>query len=105
MKKHYLEIGELKLRVEANWNATLAYCECKGVDNLSALDNLGELSPGDLTTMMHCCIKEGERMDEREFVMSELDLGAILRPQHVGQFIQMYQEQSAVKAEKGAKKK
>lgn len=105
MKKSYLTIGEKNYRVEANWNATLDYCDRKGVTELSALDNLGQLTPGDLTIMMHCCIKEGERMDGREFNMTELDLGGILRPFHIGEFVRIYQEQSIVEVEKGTKKK
>ncbi len=105
MRKSYLTIGEIKLRVEANWNATLDYCDRKGVTELSSLDNLGELTPGDLTTMMHCCIKEGERLDGREFTMTEQDLGGILRPYHVGEFVRIYQEQSMIESDKDAKKK
>lgn len=90
----YLHINNQKFRVEANWNAMVMLIERLGMNDLAALENFDTMKPSDVTTLVHCCIAEGERMDGREFTMSEKDLGSILRTNTIRAFMNIYRKQT-----------
>lgn len=92
--KDYIKIGAKSYRVEANWNATADYCRRKGVTKLSEMDSLADMSPDDVLTLMHCCLKEGERMDERDIDITSEDLGSMINTQKMNEFIRIYASQS-----------
>lgn len=94
MNKEYLDISGEKYRAEANWNAVAAYCDRKGVTNLSQLDMLGTIGVGDVLTLMHCCLQEGERLEGREFPLTEQELGSRAHAGTIAQFIRLYVRQS-----------
>ena len=106
MKKEYIEVGGKKYRVEANWNAVAEFCAKKGAVKLSQLDILSRLGVGDILTLMHCCIKEGERMDGRDFELTEQDLGSVANAGVISRFIALYVAQSQLGggSEAGGKK-
>ena len=76
--KDFLKIGDSEYRVEANWNAIAGFCRKKGVSDLSQLDVLVHIAIDDILPLMHCCIKEGERLEKRNFPMSESELGSVV---------------------------
>ena len=95
--KDFLKIGDSEYRVEANWNAIAGFCRKKGVSDLSAID--------DILPLMHCCIKEGERLEKRNFPMSESELGSVVNTAVMGQFMRIYARQSQMEADGGSGKK
>lgn len=95
MKKDYIEIAGQRYRVESNWNALMAFLDAVGRNTLDELSQLGTLRPSELTALMVACITEGERLDGKEFTMSALDLGALVTPAKVREFLDIYASQSA----------
>nr|DAT38755.1 MAG TPA: tail assembly chaperone protein [Caudoviricetes sp.] len=105
MSKDFLKIGEREFRVEANWNAIADFCRRKGVNDLGQIDFLAKIAIDDILPLMHCCIKEGERMENRSFELSEIDLGELVNTAEMGQFMQIYAGQSSPKLKAGNAKK
>lgn len=96
MRCDYLEIGDKKCRVEANWNAIADFCRRKGVTDLSQLDILSRIGVDDILPLMHCCLKEGERVNGNDFPLSEEELGSVVNTVKMGEFMRIYAEQSRV---------
>ncbi len=92
---YYLKLDN-NYRVEINWNSHIEYCSMKGIKDLSGLDDLANLSVGDLLDFIWCSLKEGERMDKRNFNITPLDLGALLKPTDIISFLNIYKEQCQV---------
>ncbi len=103
--KDFLKIGDSEYRVEANWNAIAGFCRKKGVSDLSQLDVLVHIAIDDILPLMHCCIKEGERLEKRNFPMSESELGSVVKTAVMGQFMRIYARQSQMEADGGSGKK
>lgn len=97
--KEYINIAGKKHRIEFNWNALALYCEKIGINDLSAIDNIAHITPADMLIFIWCAIKEGERMDSREFEMSYLDLGAVLRTADIAEAMKIYAKQTKIDAE------
>lgn len=91
---HYLTIKDKKYRIEANWNAITAFLEAKGEDNMTALANVGNIKPSDITYLMAACINEGERMDGRESNLDHLTIGEMCSMSEIAEFVQIYAKQS-----------
>ena len=92
--KEVINIDGKEYRVAANWNAIRDYCGRKGVTDLSKLDSIVQFDVSDILTLAHCCIKEGERMEGKELVLSEEELGEIMSPVSMTVFINIYVGQS-----------
>jgi len=99
--KEYINIAGKKHRIEFNWNALSLYCEKIGINDLSAIDNIAHITPADMLIFIWCAIKEGERMDSREFEMQYLDLGALLRTADIAEAMKIYAKQTKIDAEPG----
>ena len=99
--KDFLKIGDSEYRVEANWNAIAGFCRKKGVSDLSQLDVLVHIAIDDILPLMHCCIKEGERLEKRNFPMSESELGSVVNTA----VMRIYARQSQMEADGGSGKK
>ena len=97
MKKDYIEIAGKRYRMESNWNALMAFLDAVGRNTIDELSKIGTLRPSELTNLMVACLTEGERLDGREFTMSALDLGALVTPAKVREFLDIYAAQSAPK--------
>jgi hypothetical protein len=95
MTKDYIEIAGRRYRVEVNWNATTAYLQAVGRDTLDELAKIDTFRPSELTALMAACIAEGERLEGNQDVPSALDLGAVITPAHVAEFLKIYVRQSA----------
>lgn len=93
--KEFIELDGKKYRVEFNWNTITEYCEIKNIEDLSALDSLKNLSASDLRLFIYCALKEGERMEGKEFLVSVLDLGGILKFQDIQHLMQVFKKQSS----------
>ena len=105
MKKDYIEIAGKRYRVEVNWNATTAFLQAVGRDTIEDLAGITTFRPSELTALMAACIAEGERLDGRDGAPSALDLGAIITPDNVREFLEIYVRQSNPKLNQEAPKK
>ena len=94
MKKDYIEIAGARFRVESNWNALTAFLEAVGRNTLDELSRIDTIRPSELTALMAACIAEGERLDGRDGAPSALDLGAMITPDDVREFLAVYVRQS-----------
>ena len=96
--KDYIDIAGKKYRVESNWNALTAFLEAVGRNTLDELSRIDSIRPSDLTALMAACIIEGERLDgnkvEGGIFNFALDLGAIISPDDVRRFLDIYVRQS-----------
>ena len=105
MKKDTIVIGGKEYRVEVNWNALTAFLQAVGRDSLEELSNLNNFRPSEITALMAACIAEGERLEGRECALSALDIGAVIEPDDVAAFRDIYIRQSAPKMEVDVPKK
>ena len=94
MKKDYIEIAGRRFRVESNWNALTAFLDAVGRDTLDELSRINTIRPSELTALMAACIEEGERLDGRDGAPSAKDLGALITPDDVREFLNIYVRQS-----------
>ena len=113
MDKRFVIIRGKEYRIEVNWNAFEEFARLKGATITDALSL--SLQEGDnIKVMMTAAIKEGERLEGREFTMTPVEVGEILTPVAVSQFLAVYREQyigeegarqDSLEEGKGAKKK
>ena len=94
MKKDYIEIAGKRYRVESNWNALTAFLEAVGRNTLDELSKINMFRPSELTALMAACIAEGQRLDGSKDVPTALDLGAVITPEDVRVFMDIYVRQS-----------
>lgn len=95
MKKDYIEIAGKRYRVESNWNALTAFLESVGRDTIDEMSKIGSIRPSELTALIAACIVEGERLDGKECNLTALDLGAVIKPDDVREFLDIYLRQSS----------
>ena len=94
MKKDYIEIAGKRYRVESNWNALTAFLEAVGRNTLDELSQINNFRPSELTALMAACIAEGQRLDGNKDIPTALDLGAVIVPDDVRRFLDIYVRQS-----------
>ena len=94
MKKDYIEIAGKRYRVEANWNALTSFLEAVGRDSIEELSQINSFKPSEMTHLMAACIAEGQRLDGCKDAPSALDLGAVIKPEDVLRFMEVYVRQS-----------
>lgn len=105
MKKDTIVLGGIEYRVEANWNALSAFLKEVGRDTIDGLISFKNLRPSEIPILMVACITEGERLEGREFNMTALDLGAIIKIEDANAFLDIYVRQSEPQREVVASKK
>lgn len=105
MKKDYITIAGQRYRTESNWNALTAFLEAVGRNTLDELSKIDSIRPSELTALMAACIAEGERLDGRGNPPSALDLGAVITPDDVRAFLDIYVRQSNPQLDQQAPKK
>ena len=105
MKKDTIVIGGKTYRVEVNWNALSAFLAAVGRDTIEDLATFNNIRPSEITGLMVACIAEGERLDGRECKLTALDLGAVINPDDVAAFMDIYIRQSSPKQDVDAPKK
>ena len=99
MNKDFMNLGGKTVRVEVNWNALSAFLQFIGEDSYDGLANVGAMRPSQAPALMAAAINEGERLEGRESNLSPLDVGAVIRPKDVEDFMQIYVRQSAAQVE------
>ena len=99
MKKDTIVIGGKTYRVEVNWNALSAFLAAVGRDTIEELASFNTIRPSEIAALIWACIKEGERLDGREFKLSVLDIGAVIGPADVAAFMEIYVRQSSPQME------
>lgn len=91
--KDYITLDGRKVRVECNWNALVGYLEASGRNDMSALANLAQLRPSDVSGLMAACVNEGERLDGREGRYTAEGIGATASYAAIGEFLSIYVRQ------------
>lgn len=101
MNKDYIIIGGKRYRVEANWNALVAYLKMTGKNDMNGLSSFAELAPSDIANLMFCCITEGMRLDG--IVLPESftaeSLGEVMNMADVSAFLGIYLRQTTPQTE------
>lgn len=82
-------------RVEANWNALIAYLQIKGRNDMAGLSILGELAPSDLADLMACCLNEGARLEGKEQKWTGEMVGQSCGMSQMGTFMAIYNRQTS----------
>ena len=99
MKKDTIVIAGKTYRVEVNWNALSAFLAAVGRDTIEELASFNTIRPSEIAALIWACIKEGERLEGREFKLSVLDIGAVIGPADVAAFMDIYVRQSSPQME------
>ncbi len=99
-----LEFNGRTVRVEANWNAYVAFLEAVGRDDMTGLAQLASLRPSDIAPLMAACINEGERLEGRESHVTALEIGEGRNVGANAKFIEIYTRQAAPKTAPDSKK-
>lgn len=94
MPKDFITIDGTQYRVEANWNALVAYLTATGRDTMDALALFGQLRPSDIAPLMAACIAEGERLEGRESDLTAERIGEKCDFDTLTQFMRIYARQS-----------
>lgn len=90
-------VGGQEFGVVVNWNVIRNYCRLKGISDISQLDKALSFDVDGVLTMAHCCIREGERLSGRTLELTEEDLGAIVGPTDMTNFLRVYVELSTAR--------
>ena len=101
----HISISGKQYRVEANFNAIMAFMETKGEKDIAFLT--GELSLKDWTMLMIASINEGERLDGKPHDLKLEDLGILSFMEvskAVQEFIQVFSDQNAGDTDAAKKK-
>lgn len=96
MEKAYITIAGNRYRVEVNWNALANFLTSIGEDNIAGLTRLDEFRVSQIPALIAATIEEGERLDGRETKLDPKDLGTVLNPYHLRQFMDIYTAHSRV---------
>jgi len=104
MKNDYLQINGQKCRIEFNWNTISNFLEDNGLE-LSAMDELVKMKPSQITRLIHHALKEGARLEQKEFLFSVDDVGAGLSVSDVNDILIIFQSHVNRKGTESAKKK
>lgn len=89
-----IDINGQTLRVEANWNALVAFFEATGKDDMTALANFGQLKPSDMAALMAACINEGERLDGHDCHFTAQQVGEMADLEVISEFLGIYVKQT-----------
>ena len=82
----YITIGEQRYHIAVNWNAISGYLIKTGNDTFDAVASVSAITPSQMPVLMAECIREGERLEGREFTMSATELGANLGVSEINEF-------------------
>lgn len=74
MEQDYIEIGGAKYRARFNWNALTGFLSDTGQDSIDALNNF-KVTPSSITVLIYHGLREGERLEGREFTLTKEDIG------------------------------
>lgn len=77
MERDYITIGGIRYRARFNWNALTGFLAETGQDSIDALKHF-KVTPSSITVLIWHGLREGERLDGREFMLTKEDIGAEL---------------------------
>jgi hypothetical protein len=105
MRNDYIEINGKKFRIEFNWNAISSFIEDNNL-SLSSIDELDNLKPSQITSLIFNAIKEGARIENIPFNFNEKDVGASLSLKNISDILVVFNRQvQATNANQPVKKK
>lgn len=105
MKNDYIEINGEKFRIEFNWNAISLFIEGNNL-TLSSIDELNNLKPSQITSLIFNAVKEGARLENKTFDFNEKDVGASLSLKNISDILIVFNRQvQATNANVPVKKK
>lgn len=105
MKNDYIQINKNEeYRIEFNWNALSDFLEHEGIE-LSDIDKVDNLKPAQITSLIYFAVKEGARMEGKEFTYDMKQFGASLTPNDMADLLVIYRRQSEVKSKVSVSKK
>jgi len=81
--------------VEFNWNAITDFLETEEL-GLADIDDLRTLKPSKITALIYAAVKEGARMQKKDFPFSVKDFGAVIGVAEVTAMFQIFRAQTAV---------
>lgn len=101
----YLEIDGVDYLIRFNWNAIGRFQQVEGVD-FAELDKIAGKNAKVLTSLIHCGLAEGARIEKRDLPFTVDDLGALIGPSDIAPILEVFYRQisSSVGAVKVKKK-
>jgi len=104
MQHDTITINDTDYRVEFNWNATVDFLEAEKI-SLTDADKLDNLRPSQITAMIYYGVKEGARLQEKEFPFTVKEFGAALGFADVAALLEIFRAQTSLKTAEVKKKK
>ena len=104
MKYDTITINETDYRVEFNWNAITDFLESQNL-GLADADDLRQLKPSQITALVHSAVKEGARLEQKEFPYTVRDFGAAIGAAEITALLQIYKAQTETATGVQTKKK
>ena len=77
MEQDYITLGGIRYRARFNWNALTGFLAETGQDSIEALNHF-KVTPSSITVLIWHGLREGERIEGREFALTKEDIGAQL---------------------------
>ena len=90
MNKKDMIIGGNVYHVAVNWNALSNFLQVTGSDSLSAMANIAEIKPSQLSALLTECVREGERLDGGKLELSQEELCADVDIATMAEFIAFF---------------
>lgn len=104
-KKHVIILGGKPCRIEVTIGVLRDYCIAQGSDSLAAIDKIRLATFNEAESLLFACLKEGARMDGKALSFEQADLFGILKPYHLTQFVEIFQQQCQIADDEIPKKK
>lgn len=96
MKNDVVEINRKPWRIEFNWNTIAAFLEANNLE-LAAVDELQQLKPSQITDLIFEGLKEGARIEGKEFPYSAKDVGAAISVNDIAALLTIFQKHVTAK--------
>jgi hypothetical protein len=88
-----IQINRKEYRIEFNWNALTTFMESVGM-NFGDIDNFEKLNAEQFIKLIYEGVREGTRLQKKEFPYSVEDFIAMLTPEAVESFSLIFQAQN-----------
>lgn len=93
-----ITIGGKMFSVACNWRAIEEFAEVNGIKTIQELGKISEMEVKALPAFIHACVREGEKMDGRELVLTEEDIRDNITMSVVAHFMEIFKSQSTFDA-------
>lgn len=84
--------------VACNWRAIEEFAEVNGIKTIQELGKISEMEVKALPAFIHSCVREGEKMDGRELVLTVEDVRDNITMSVVAHFMEIFKSQSTFDA-------